>query len=107
AKNRGSSPASPLVPSWLDGPMPVSEPAPFPSPGTDGSPQDASDSERPNAPQAVPLPPLPPIGSKDRFRPARIAFNRAIRYGNAKENLGRSLSGYSRRGVGGSRTGAR
>jgi len=84
--------------------MPVPEPAPFPIP--DGLPQDASDSERPNAPQAVPLPPLPPIGSKDRFRPARIAFNRAIRYGNTRENLGRSLSGYSRRGMQGSRIAA-
>lgn len=52
-------------------------------------------------------PPLPPNGEKDRFRPARIAFNRAVRYGSAKESLGRSLSGYSRRGVGGSRTGTR
>ena len=105
AKNRGTSPASPLVPSWLDGPVP--EPAPFPVSETNGSSQDASDSERPNAPQAVPLPSLPQIGSKDRFRPARLAFNRAIRYGNTRENLGRSISGYSRRGMQGSRIAAR
>jgi hypothetical protein len=99
AKNRGSSSDNPLVPSWLDGTAP--DPGPLPA-----SPQDQSTPELPS-PLPLPLPPLPPIGDKDRFRPARIAFNRAVRYGNVRENLGRSLAGYSRRGVGGSRTGAR
>jgi hypothetical protein len=104
AKNRGSSSSSPLVPSWLDGATP--DPIPSPVPEDVTSPQDKPDSERPST-RPVPLPPLPPIGDRDRFRPARIAFNRAIRHGSARENLSRSLAGYSRRGMGGSRTGAR
>jgi len=103
AKNRGSSSSSPLVPSWLDGPAPDPGPIPSPIPENAASPQDQPTPEPPTSP----LPPLPPIGEKDRFRPARIAFNRAVRYGNARENLGKSLSGYSRRGMGDSRTGAR
>lgn len=105
AKNPGSSSSSPLVPSWLDAAAPDPGPLPSPIPENVASPQDQPTPERPTSP--VPLPPLPPIGEKDRFRPARIAFNRAVRYGSAKENLGRSLSGYSRRGIGGSTTGAR
>jgi hypothetical protein len=105
AKNRGSSSSNPLVPSWLDGAAPDPGPLPPPIPEDVASPEDQPASERPTSP--LPLPPLPPIGEKDRFRPARIAFNRAVRYGSAKENLGRSLSGYSRTGMGGSRTGAR
>jgi hypothetical protein len=106
AKNRGSSSANPLVPSWLEGGAPDPAPLPPPTPPNVASPQDQSTPQLPSPPP-LPLPSLPPIGDKDRFRPVRIAFNRAVRHGNVRENLGRSLSGYSRRGVGGSRTGAR
>ena len=106
AKNRGSSSDNPLVPSWLDGTAPDPSPLPVATPEAVASPQNQSTPELPSPPP-LPLPPLPPKGDKDRFRPARIAFNRAVRYGNVRENLGRSLAGYSRRGIGGSRTGAR
>jgi hypothetical protein len=106
AKNRGSSSSSPLVPSWLDGGL--SDPAPRPptTPENPGVPPNQA-TPQPPSPLPLPLPSLPAIGDKDRFRPARIAFNRAVRYGSVRENLGRSLAGYSRRGVGGSSTGAR
>ena len=105
AKNRGQSSATPLVPSWLDGAAPDLPPPPAATP-ENGPPADQSTPQTPSLPP-LPLPALPPIADKDRFRPARIAFNRAVRHGNLRENLGRSLAAYSRRGVGGSRTGAR
>jgi hypothetical protein len=105
AKNRGQYPATPLVPSWLDGAAP--DPAPPPAANSEnGSPADQSTPQIPSPPP-LPLSSLPPIADKDRFRPARIAFNRAVRQGNLRENLARSLAAYSRRGVGGSRIGAR
>lgn len=109
AKNRGSSSSSVLVPSWLEEPSLDSVPA---LPASENPPQDSESPDNAPTPQTgegvpAPLPPLPAQGVGDRFRSSRIFFNRAIRTGDVRENLGRSLSGYSRRSMGSSGTAAR
>lgn len=106
AKNRGSTSSTPLVPSWLDGDTSYPE---LPTPGVDAFPE-PNVNNLPSLPVAippVPLPPLPSLGEKNRFRSARTAFNRAVRSGNVRENLGRALSSYSRTGMQGRGTAAR
>jgi hypothetical protein len=104
AKNPGPSPASALVPSWLDAVVPdVEVPAPAEAqenPETEHQPP--AESAQPEQHQPNPLPALPPTGDANRFRAARRSFNRATGGAGISDSLRRSVSDYVRTGMGGS-----
>jgi hypothetical protein len=97
AKNSGASPTSALVPSWLDAVAPAE-----PSPDSQPNQQPPTEPGAPNQEGSAPLPEIPPGGEPNRFRTARLSFNRAARGGSIRNSLGRSLSEYVRSGMGGS-----
>lgn len=104
AKNSGASPTSALVPSWLDAVAPdIDTAAPVQSPPNLKPNQKLpTDPTPPNQEEPNPLPAIPPEGEPNRFRTARLSFNRAARGGSIRNSLGRSVSEYVRSAMGGS-----
>lgn len=95
----GAGGGTPLIPSWLDDD----------SSGADGNTPAPTDGQEPPpvppAPAAIPYP--PPLGAPDRFQSARNNFTRfATSGGSDRQSLGRAVSQYVRKSMGGSRQAA-
>ncbi len=104
----GAGGGTPLVPSWLDDASGGGG-APSPAPGSDGDGADG-DVGQPaqNPPVLNPRPAMPAAGALDRFTSARINFSKFSGSGGSdRKSLGRAVSSYVSKSVGGARQAAR
>lgn len=96
---------TPLIPTWLD------SGGEFPPPADSQPNQGDNTNNNPDSPNdTLPqgLPPIPPPADPNRFRIPRANFSRFIRSGgNDRASLGRAVSGYVSKVLGGSRQASR
>lgn len=108
ASSSGARPVTPLVPSWVEQPVPVDLPAAPPDMPLPNPPGCAPLAPPGEVPSDQPPPPIEAPSEPDRFRGGRVGFSRYAGGGaGGGGGLGRSLRNYISRANGGAKGAAR